>query len=202
MTQVNLLPGDVRERQRTRRLTLAVVAGVAGVLALVLFVFVLQSARLASANHQLAAQESVNDGLRSDIAGLQQFAQLKQTVADRVALRDDLLRSQVLWSGILRDLSMVIPGKVYLTSMTGTVTDVSQSPGLPAGDLVGTIQFQGVATDQPTVALWLSRLEQVDGWVNSWISQSAKANVDGVDKVQFSGTIDLSLLAASDGGPQ
>jgi len=202
MTQVNLLPSDVRERQRTRRLTLAVVAGVAGVLALVLFVFVLQSARLASAKRQLAAQESVNDGLRSDIAGLQQFAQLKQTVADRVALRDDLLRSQILWSGILRDLSMVIPGKVYLTSMSGTVTDVSQSPTLPAGDLVGTIQFQGVATDQPAVALWLTRLEQVDGWVNSWISQSAKANVDGVDKVQFSGTIDLSLVATNDGGTQ
>jgi Tfp pilus assembly protein PilN len=202
MTQVNLLPGDVRQRQRTRRLTLAVVAGVAGVLALVLFVFVLQSARLASAKHQLAAQESVNDGLRSDIAGLQQFAQLKQTVADRVALRDDLLRSQVLWSGILRDLSMVIPGKVYLTSLNGTVTDVSQNPSLLSGDLVGTIQFQGVATDQPAVALWLTRLEQVDGWVNAWISASAKANVDGVDKVQFSGTIDLSLTATSDGGQQ
>jgi Tfp pilus assembly protein PilN len=202
MTQVNLLPGDVRQRQRTRALTLAVLASVAGVLALVLFVFVLQTARLSSAKHELASQESVNDGLRSDIAGLQQFAQLKQTVADRVALRDDLLRSQVLWSGILRDLSMVIPGKVYLTSMSGTVTDVSQSPSLPAGDLVGTIQFQGVATDQPTVALWLTRLEQVDGWVNAWISQSSKANVNGVDKVQFSGTIDVSLLATSDGGPQ
>jgi Tfp pilus assembly protein PilN len=204
MTQVNLLPQDVRQRQRTRRMTLAVAAGSAGVVALLLFVFLLQAGRLATAKHDLARQESTNAGISTQISGLQRFADLKQTVSDRVALETEVLKSQVLWSGVLRDVSMVIPGQMWLTSLTGTSADVFQAPVSPTGGevLVGTIQFSGTAFDHPTVAKWLTRLEQVDGWVNSWITNASKSDSNGTTVVNFSGTVDISTLGTVDGRQQ
>jgi Tfp pilus assembly protein PilN len=193
MTQVNLLPPDVRQRQRTRQLTLAVLFGAAAVIALLLVLFVLQSSRLSSANQRLQAQEDTNRGLQTHIAGLAQFQQLKQQVSDEEALVSGLVQGQVLWSGVLQDVSMVIPSQMYLTQLSGSL---SQTPG-PSG-LIGSLSFNGVSADQPTIADWLTRLEQVKGWVNSWISTASKsASATGSVTVNFTGTVDLTRDATT-----
>ena len=218
MTQVNLLPSDVRERQKSRRLLAAVVTGVGAVVALLFFVFMLQSARLVSANHKLAAQEAQNQSLQAKINSLQQFAQLKAEVALRQTLMATALQNQVRWSGVLRDISMVIPNKMWLTNLTGTVTDptvlgssgaapapaapgTGSAPEVAPQTLVGSITFNGMATDNPTIALWLSRLVRVDGWENSWITSAQKvATVDLTSqKVQFNGSVDLTYEATVQG---
>ena len=240
MTQVNLLPGDVRERQKVRRLTALVVTGVVAVLALLFFVFVLQSARLANAKHQLDAQQVQNTALQSKIGQLAQFQQLKLQLSEKEALVTGAKVGAIAWSGVLRDISMVIPNKMWLTGMTATValtapTVITPAPVTPSGTtgtatpvvptgpaIAANLQFAGVASDYPTVALWLTRLEQVDGWVNAWFSTASKQGssdsatatcttaVDGTQtcttadplagKVNFTGTIDLTTLATIDGG--
>jgi Tfp pilus assembly protein PilN len=220
MTQVNLLPTDVKERQRTRRLTAAVIFAVGAVVALLFFVFVLQTARLSDANHKLATQKAANSELEGQIAGLQEFAALKTQVAAREALAAEALNGQVLWSGVLRDVSMVIPDKVWLSGLTGSVTPPpaaapaapapAASPGAtpepsaapitppevsPASTLVGAIQFQGMADDHPAVAQWLTRLEQVTGWANAWISNATEVDQNGEVDIQWTGSIDLTLEA-------
>jgi Tfp pilus assembly protein PilN len=134
MTQVNLLPSDVRDRQKTRRLTAVVITGVGAVVALLFFVVVLQAARLANADQKLQAQQAVNSELQSRIGQLQEFQQLKLTVAARELLSSAALDGRVLWSGVLRDVSMVIPGDMWLTSMSGTLTALSEpvAPAAPA----------------------------------------------------------------------
>ena len=202
MTQINLLPGDVRQRQRTRRLTLLVAGGTAVALVFLSLVFLLQSARLSGARQELAKQQALNEGLRSDIAGLEQFRQLKQSLAERETLAGQLLQGEVLWSGVLRDLSLVIPGQMWLTQFSGTLNQVAGTTTAPTtSSLVGKIDFSGVALDQQTVALWLTRLEDVKGWVNPWISSSSSAEGTGTQTgVQFTGTVDLGPEATADGG--
>src|SRR2546422_7851495 len=179
MTQVNLLPTEVREGQKSRRALAAVILAVGAVVLLLLFIYTLQTARLANANHKLAAQEALNQSLQTQINSLQQFAQLKAEVSLRQTLTQQALSNQVRWSGVLRDISMVIPNQMWLTSMKAQVSDSLQSgasatagtpPVTGPQTLVGTIQFQGMASDNPTVALWLSRLVRVTGWENSWLS--------------------------------
>jgi Tfp pilus assembly protein PilN len=216
MTQVNLLPSDVRERLRTRRLMAAVIAGVGAVMALLFFVFVLQSARLSNTEQKLRAQEAVNSDLQAKIGQLQQFQQLKLTVAAREALAAAALNGQVAWSGVLRDISIVIPNKMWLTGMNGALTSSTAAPLTPSGTpttggapapvaptLVGSIQFQGMASDFPTVAKWLNRLEQVNGWVNSWASNALRQSGDvlqaNADKVQFTASVDLTTEATVQG---
>jgi Tfp pilus assembly protein PilN len=195
----------------------AVVAGVGAVVALLFFVFVLQSARLSNAEQKLQAQEAVNADLQGKIGQLQQFQQLKLTVAAREALAASALSGQVAWSGVLRDISMVIPNKMWLTGMNGTLTGTT-APLAPSGTptntaapapvaptLVGTIQFQGMASDFPTVGRWLQRLEQVNGWVNSWATNALRQSSDAAstqinaDKVQFTASVDLTTEATVQG---
>src|SRR5207249_1087728 len=184
--QVNLLPTEVREGQKSRRALAAVILAVGAAVLLLLFIYTLQTARLANANHKLAAQQALNQGLQTQINSLQQFAQLKAEVSLRQTLTQQALTNQVRWSGVLRDISMVIPNTMWLTGMNGTVSDVTAPAGAAtpgtgtppsvqgAETLVGSIQFQGVASDNPTIALWLSRLVRVNGWENSWLSTAQK----------------------------
>src|SRR3989442_3014245 len=202
MTQVNLLPSGVREKQRSRRLTLAVVAAVGGVVMALLFVYVLQIGRLSSANRQLTAQQSINRDYRNKITSLQQFADLKATVTARQTLVAQLLHGEVLWSGVLHDLSMVIPDQMWLTNMTGTLTQSSGNAPLINSSLVGSIQFQGYSFDHPTVALWLTRLQEVHGWVNPWISNAARTDFNQHSVVQFTSSVDLTTDATTNGGPK
>ena len=219
MTQVNLLPSDVRERQRSRRLMAAVLASVGAVVALLFFVFVLQSARLSNAQQKLQAQQAVNADLQGKIGQLQQFQQLKLTVAAREALISGALNGQVAWSGVLRDISTVIPSEMWLTGMNATLANATAPAGPASGtpstpgssgsvapSLVGTIQFQGVASNYPTVARWLTRLEKVNGWVNSWASNASRSVSDPTapnsGKVQFSTSVDLTTDASVQGSKQ
>jgi Tfp pilus assembly protein PilN len=217
MTQVNLLPSDVRERQRSRRLVAAAVAAVGAVVALLFFVFVLQSARLSNTEQKLNAQQAINSDLQGKISQLQRFAQLKQDVAAKEAVRDSALNGQVAWSGVLRDISMVIPNQMWLTGMNATLADTTSLPasgtpptsggGAIAPVMAGSIQFQGTASDFPTVAKWLTRLEQVKGWVNSWASSAIRAtgtepSTSNANKVQFTASVDLTTEATVQGSKQ
>jgi Tfp pilus assembly protein PilN len=186
---------------------------VGAVLALLFFVFMLQVARLSDADRELASQEEVNNGLRQQIGELQEFQLLKQNVAARAALVDQATAGRVLWSGVLGDLSKIIPGQMWLTSFTGTLAPPPLAAGAPAGtpaaapatpgvvpaaSLVGTIQFQGRALNHPTIAQWLTRLERVTGWVNPWVS-NAQTTQEGLNEVEFSGTVDITTDAVVGG---
>lgn len=184
---------------------MAVVAAVGAVLALLFFVLLLQAGRLADANRKLEAQEQVNSGIRQRIGELQAFAELKQTVAERRLLVADAQAGEVLWSGVLGDISKIIPGQMWLSSMGAKLTPAAPAPGgqtatppgSPASTLVGTIDFQGVALNHPTVAQWLARLEQVTGWVNPWLGTASRAT--GTGQIDFSATLDITSEATVEG---
>jgi hypothetical protein len=105
---------------------------------------------------------------------------------------------------------MVIPGEMWLTTMQGSLTGTAPSaaaapsaaPASPTANLVGNIQFQGKAFDHTVLALWLNRLEEVEGWANPWISSSSKSTLEEVEIVDFTGSVDLSTDATVDGRPQ
>ena len=201
MTQVNLLPLEVQQRRRTRRQTTLVTSAVAGIMGFLILIFILQSARLGAANRQLEEQQAANGRLQTEINGLSRFEQLKQAVTEKEGLLANVLRGEILWSGVLREISLVIPRDMWLTSLSGQmqVSSTSSAANTPSGEgLVGSIQFQGQAFAHTTVADWLTRLESVEGWLNPWISTSSRAGTG--TQVNFSSTVDLSVAATRDGG--
>lgn len=198
--RINLLPPEIKERQRVRRQTAAVAVVGALVIAALGALFFLQQVRLQGVEDELADQQAVNAALQQDINELSRFAALEAELQGTRGLLDELLQNQVLWSGVLRDISLVIPGTAWLTQLTGTVT--AEQPVVegtaptttvtgPAG-LVGNITFTGNALDHRSVALWLARLEDVNGFVNPWLASSQKTDIGSTEVVEFNSSVDLS----------
>ena len=209
MSQVNLLPPELRQRQATRRLTSIVIALGLGVLAIVGVFFFLQTQRLSDVQSELEAQQTRNADLSAEIDSLQQFAALQAELAAKEALVASLYVNEVSWSSALLDVSRVIPDPSYLTNMTGTITattaavpgEVPTTPtgGTPETTLIGNMTFAGVADGTETIASWLIRLEQIQGWVNAWVS-GATQNEPFSRIYTFSNGIDLTQEAATERG--
>ncbi len=214
--RINLLPPEVLERQRTRRRTAAAVAIGLIVLAAIGGFYFLQVAQLNRVEEDISAQEATNAQLQGQIAELQDIATLEQEIAATRDLLNTLLADRVLWSDVLRSISLVIPSEVWLEGLNGQVGEASTTTTTPAptttgtfapgAGVVGQISFNGKAFSHRDVALWLSRLEDVRGFVNPWLSTSTKTGGEDAnlaDIVTFNTSVDLSeqALARRRGGP-
>ncbi len=164
-------------------------------LALVGGFYFLQVIRLSGVEEDIQAQEATNAGLRAQIAELQDIAALEQEIDATRDLLSALLQDRVLWSGVMRDISLVIPGEVWLDGLNAQVgggAEGAEAAPTTTEGLVGQISFSGFAFDHRDVALWLSRLEDVRGFINPWLSSSTKTDVGTTTVVQFSSSVDLS----------
>ena len=206
MSQVNLLPPELRQRQATRRATSIVVLVGLALLALVGLFYFLQVQRLSEAQDALEAQQARNAELEGQIAGLQQFAALQAELASKEALLATIFENEVSWSSALLDVSRVIPDASYLTNLTGAGHGARRCGGRPAGDGRDARDHldrrddvhRGRAGDRDDRD-WLTRLEQVQGWVNAW-ANSAQEDAPGSRVYTFANGLDLTQEAATERG--
>jgi Tfp pilus assembly protein PilN len=203
VSQVNLLPPELRERQAIRRTTSLVAAAGLAALALIGIFYFFQVQRLSETQSDLDAQQSRNAKLESQIASLQEFADLQAELASKEALLGEIFVNEVSWSSALLDVSRVIPDASYLTNLTGQITptvvgEVATEPtgGTPETLLIGNMTFAGVANQTETIATWITRLEEVQGWVNAWVN-SAQEDAPFSRIYTFSNGLDLTQEAAT-----
>ena len=201
MSQVNLLPPELRQRLAIRRRTSFVVAAALGVLALIGALYFLQLQRQGDAQDELEDQQSQNAELQSQIDGLQQFADLQAELAAKQQLLSRIFVNEVSWWKALLDVSRVIPDASYLTNLTGQITTLAgEAPepttGSPETTLIGTMTFQGVAQEVDTIATWITQLEQIQGWANAWVT-SAEEEASFSNIYTFSNGLDLTQEAAT-----
>jgi Tfp pilus assembly protein PilN len=209
MTTINLLPQEVKQRQRTRRSTVLVAFAGGAVVAILIGLWFLQGVHLSDTESKLAEQQQTNARLQGEISKLHRFEEIRNDLENRRTLLRRTLAGTVEWSGVLHDLSLVVPDRMWLTQMTGQLNTTSSAPVAPVAPatgtgagaaLVGNIQFQGDALDKQTVALWLTKLETVRGWVNAWLSQASETDVGGTTVVTVNSSVDLTKRATKSGG--
>jgi Tfp pilus assembly protein PilN len=188
----------------TRQIALGFLVGVF----VLLLIFVYEGMKLSDAQDQLAAQNADNAALQTQINSLQRFADLQTELNTKEQLVTQLETNEVLWSGVLHDLSMVMPSDVFLTSFNGQITlgpEGWETEIGPTG-LIGNMQFSGTALDYQNVALWLDRMNDVDGWENPWVTSATKTvgtsqtgGAPASTGVGFNGSVDLSVAASQNG---
>ena len=70
------------------------------------------------------------------------------------------------------------------------------TPTTGGATLIGNITFTGVVRETDPLATWLTRLDQVDGWVNAWMTSATEQ--EPFSRVYtFNSGLDLSLDAAT-----
>jgi Tfp pilus assembly protein PilN len=194
MSQVNLLPPDILQGQRYRRLTLTVLTAGAIILALIVGFFVVQVGRLGSVNSDIAAKEQSNAQLQSQIDSLQKYDDLQVQAQQAQSQLDAAYAGEVSFSGMLMDLSRVIPSDAYLDTFAATITG---PPAAATGGtttttpLIGTMTTGGQAIGFDSLSIWLTRLELVKGWVNPWMP-TITANPTVPNAYTFTTSVDLT----------
>lgn len=205
MSQVNLLPPEILERHKTRRTALMIVAGGGVVAALVFGFYFLKTQELSDVEEQISAQSASNSQIQGEISELQPFEDLEVEAQRREELLAVAYASEISLSGLLMDVSRVTPDESYLTSLSAVVTPPIEDPTVEGGatpSFFGNLSLSGEARGFKTLSILLSRLEQVRGWVNPWMS-SITQSTDVKDAYGFSATVDLDeevLTARGRGG--
>jgi Tfp pilus assembly protein PilN len=196
MGQVNLLPPDILQGQRYRRLTLTVLAAGALILALIVIFFLVQVGRLGSVNGDIEAKKQSNAALQSQIDSLQKYDDLQTQAQQAQTQLDAAYAGEVSFSGMLMDLSRVIPSDAYLDTFTATITGppaatTGGTTSITTTPLIGTMSTGGQAIGFDSLSIWLTRLELVRGWVNPWMP-TITANATVPDAFTFTTSVDLT----------
>ncbi len=203
MRPANLLPPDLARgggRQLPVEAIVAVGAGVAVVGALAF--------GYTSTHSQVVKKQSELDTLNAQIAALPRPKPVHTTInaslgaekdARQMAL-DGALTGRVGWYTVLREMSLVLPGDVWLQSMSAksTAVDPTVDPSAPSATATTGLTMTGYTYSQEGVARLLSRLVLVPQLANIQLQSSANATVAAQPVVTFS--ISASVNDISIGG--
>ena len=182
MRPVNLIPSD--SRRGAGRFGGGNVTGYA-IVGFLVFVLVAVST-IAIFDKKTNDRQIEADSLESQIASAQaeassyaSFTSFKQVHDARVATIDSLAKSRFDWERVMQELSIVVPDRVWLTNLTGTVTPAA-SPTNGAGlalraSIPGpALEMTGCALNQRTVARLIAAVNDIDGVTRVLVSNSAK----------------------------
>src|SRR5918998_5566103 len=115
--RIDLLPRQLVEQRLVRRQRTGVGAAFLVLLALLGVWYLLESRQLTRAQDQADQEQAVAGGLQAQRAQLQPLADLEGQIAVADQLKASVYRREIRFSGVLRDISAIVPDDVWLTSM-------------------------------------------------------------------------------------
>jgi len=216
LPRVNLLPKEIKERRLAQRQRGGIAIAFVVLLALLGLWYVRESQKLTEARQEADRERAVAAGLRASKAELQPYAALGSQIAAAEQLRAKVYARELRFSGILQDISAIIPGDVWLTQMSVALKETGAeggaaaaaaalTPGSPgAGSPVASITFTGAGLGHVDVGSFVRALSTGPKkrgsrvYLNPYFTASQKdAEEGGETTVTFSATVDLSQAAFS-----
>ena len=181
MSQVNLLPPELRARQKTKQLTTLIIgAGAARDRAAHRASGSCRARSWRASTTTSRRRTPRTPQLQAQIDQLQEFQQLQEQAAAQEALLAKAWVGEVSFSEMLMDLSRTIPSDAYLDSFNATLA-VPVTAGAVAPTtttFVGAFTAGGAADGFESLASWITRLESVKGWVNPWVSSATETGAE------------------------
>lgn len=204
--RVDLLPPEIGERRRLRRVQTGLGGGVLVALGLVAAAYLLAAASAGRAGRDLEGAQAEQARLQVDVARYAAVPTVYGQVDQARAARSSAMAQEVRWSAYLDDLTRTVPSRVWLTSVTaslsgtagaapaGTAPSAPSAPSAPAG--LGRVQFNGRAFSHDDLAAFLVALESQKGNASPYFSSSTKKGEAG-GIVEFAATVELDQEALS-----
>ena len=132
--RIDLLPRKLVEERLVRRQRTGIGAGFLVLLAALGVWYVLETQQLSDAQAAADQERATATGLRAQRAQLQPLADLESQIDAAERLRATVYRNEIRFSGVMRDISAIVPDDVWLTSMAVAFNDTAETrprPGRP-----------------------------------------------------------------------
>ncbi|MDQ1643652.1 MAG: type pilus assembly protein PilN [Actinomycetota bacterium] len=201
LPRVNLLPPEIEQARRVRKVQGGLGVAVVAALAVVAGLFVLANNQVNAANDDLASSKATGTQLEATAA---QYSDVPLVYAQVDAAEAQLSRAmgkEIRWSFFLNDLSLKTPNRVWLSEMTVATTDASAvAPAASATYLspgIGTVQLIGHAKEYKDVATWLDTLAKQKGFAQPYFTNAAREKIGDVNTVHFDSKVSITEDALS-----
>ncbi|HEY2714884.1 MAG TPA: PilN domain-containing protein [Solirubrobacterales bacterium] len=168
MRPVNLIPAEDRPGQRRPMRGGPLAYIVVGALAFAL----LGVTMLVTTSNTISDREAEATGLESEIASakaevqaLSAYTQFHQVREQRTATIESLANSRFDWERVMRELALILPVNVSLTSLSASAAGGGAEAGGEAGVSASApgLSLSGCATSQAAVAGFILALKEIDG---------------------------------------
>ena len=220
MRPVNLIPPEQRRGEQAQLRTGPLMYIVIGALALVLIgvaLLVTTENRISDGKAEVATLKREDAVARAKATRLAAYSQFQALAEQRIETVRSLADSRFDWERVMRELSLVLPSNVWLTSLTASATPSSAvsggeggASGLRGGTAGPALELTGCATGQEGVAGFVTALEDIDGVTRVGVQSSelgSKGNEagsgegGGSDCRTRSSIAQFSLVIAFDAAP-
>jgi Tfp pilus assembly protein PilN len=182
MRPVNLIPPEERRGDRAPSRTGAIPYVVLGILAVALFTI----AAVTLVNNQISDREAEKVALEAEQAeaqarasALAPYAEFAARSSARLVTVTGLAQSRFDWVRVLKELSLVLPDDIWLTSLGGAANAESvsgETSPLASGLQVPTLSLKGCGTGHEAVAEFVETLEDIDGVTRVGIESSKRGD--------------------------
>jgi hypothetical protein len=194
-SRLTILPDDVVQGRRNRRLTMGAAAGVAGLACLLGVVTGGEILAVHNARSQVHAAQAQVGSLQAKVTALTAKTAIHAQAQDRQRLVITALTGEVDWIRLLNQVNKELPPGVSLQSVSGART-VATTTGAAAGTpSVGTLAFTVSGSGGlPTVAAFLQKLEKDPDLQGTWVQG---ISMSGTGTVTFTSNSNLTTHADS-----
>ncbi len=143
LPRVNLLPPEIAEGRRFRRIQVALGAGVLSAVGVVGLLFVSASSSVDAANEELTAAQAEQSRLQAETAKYADVTAVYAQAAAAQAMLTEAMGQEVRYSRFLSDLSLTVPENVWVKSLTFAQTAAPAAVGSTEPG-IGTVTVSGV----------------------------------------------------------
>jgi Tfp pilus assembly protein PilN len=204
MRAVNLLPRDHSQRTIKKESLPVLVGGCTGLLVLAVLgaMFMIGSGKIASAQRNLDDLDRQFQALPPPPPG--PTAAQKQLMGEksaRVGALTTALSSRVSWDRVFREFSLVLPGDVWLTSLSAKspISPLTNASSTGGSTVPSMFTIQGRTYSHDGVARLLSRLQVVPDLTNVQLISSTRTLVGKQPVVDFTIAADIAAPAGGSG---
>jgi Tfp pilus assembly protein PilN len=203
MKAVNLLPKDHLQKGKGLPSTPVLVGVCSGVLVVALLGadFMMQSAKVTKEQQNLDSLQARVDALPPAPAGPSAgTTELASEHSARVAALSAALSNRVAWDRVFRELSLILPDDVWLTSLNAhapvSPASSGSTPAPTTGQPTGFV-MEGHTYSHDGVARLLSRLQLIPDLQNVTLVSSTLGEIGGQSVVEFSIAADIRTAGSS-----
>lgn len=207
MPRVNLMPPEIAEADRFRRLQLAMGGAVLVSAVVVGGLYYHAHSGISAAQSQVSSAQAQQTSLQAKVNSLGSVKQTFAEVQTKQQLLQQAMGQEIRWSYVLNDLSLRIPSDVWLTGVqateftTGIGTPSSSTPVAPlpgaTSSNIGTVSFAGVGFKHDDVATWLDAIAKEKGFAQPIFSSSTEVAIGTRGVVDFGSSVVLTDSALS-----